>query len=368
MRTVPAQLACIFVALASCNPAGSNSVAFSASVQDLHTAPAIKSWDYLSSVHEKLSATRTEALLGFDGHKGDRILIDAWSPDGSPRISHPVLTLRRGRHGATRGTSHEEEPGHAIVELTLPSTAKYVLSVTSASAESGDLTLRLVGPSDRPRPSEAALDLTPTPSAEMTTLAGRHLGRHYKTGAHWSDRDVSDCLDQLTADSDPQTQFSDAQKLLMAARTARRDAPPQITAKQDGQITAGVEAIIGDPTTFLAQVAESDRPFALYVLTLADYFQDGAVAWKSLSAQGTDALDQVNALVANWAGSGLNAPPTVRAYTRKGALYGYRVQFEADQVDVDGSPLFSWFADEFFDPDLTWLGDGSSAAVLVDAD
>lgn len=325
---------------------------------------------YSSFVHELLTPTRPMLTFTLAGHKGDRISVDAWGTRGAKSpVAHPQLVLVEARGSNVISVAVEREPGHAVLETTLPSSAGYLVTLSAEVGSPSEATLRVFGPGQLPRPAESALDITSAPSDAMKAILGRHFGQNYVPGIVWSEADLAEAITQLESDAPGRTQLSDAQLMLMAARTASLDSPPQLTAAQAAKFSAAVESLVASPEEFKDRFEPEDRAFGLRALALAGFFDEAKVV-SDRDRTGHLIFDRVEGVLASllrpWAGAKVADAPAITVYTHKGDRYGFRADFEADQRELDASPVFTWFASEMFDYDSQWLGDVSEGAMPSD--
>ena len=73
--------------------------------------------------------------------------------------------------------------------------------------------------------------------------------------------------------------------------------------------------------------------------------------------------EQIARLIATWPGAREDASlRRVRTRSFEGALYGWQVDYAAEQRDLDGKQVWLDLSTEWFDSRTAWLGESSAGA------
>ena len=316
-----------------------------------------------SLTHGALTAAAPELAYAFNGVAGDIIAPDVWPTGASALLPALVLLGPKGASGhrsaIATGTPRGGEPRHIAIDgFKLPRTGSYLVLVSgAAAAPAGKFSLRLwMQSSHLPRQETSQIDLTLVPSA----VAQRALWAHAQAPHPWTDSEVDAVVRDLLQQADPRVAISSAQGLLSAL------ASQECTAAQRARAASGAAQLVGSARHFKALDA-SAQAFALWWLGSASglLFQpaQGPVA----APQNIDAT--VGQLIASWPGAQEDAPRRrTQAFSLGGVVYGWQVEWSATQADLDGTPVWSDFAREWFDASGNWLGEQSQGAGEPDDD
>ena len=355
------------VGAAACGGATSETTATDALVADaaltVHGTIAPQTF-----VHDRVDDSRPQVAWAFSGRAGDVIAPDVWPTAAGTGANHlqPTLALLGPKLSGKRqllatGAPRGADPAHLAIDgFTLPRTGGYLILVGRAAlGAGGEFTLRLWSSASKaPRKEAAQLELTPRFSAHTRgAIAGHQRG----PPTAWTDAEVDELIACLLEDTDRIEALSDAQALADALQIAQ--ARGLATAAHLERLRQGAASLVGSPAAFAARPRQ-EQAFALLSLGLASglVFDVAPVTPGANDPAAARAEDRVSALAAGWGGAAIDPGARFQIYRMLGATYGYAADWSAQQLDVDGTPVWLWFSAEWFDRDGGWLGERSSGA------
>ena len=308
-----------------------------------------------SFVHGTLTAAAPRIAFAFNGAAGDVIAPDVWPASSTTLV--PTLTLLgpRGRSGhraaIATGSPRDGDADHLAIDgFKLPTTGNYLV-VVGSSAGTGMVTVRLwMQSSHAPRQETAQVDLRSRPSAAAQGVVARH-----GANSAWSDADVDNIIASLPQQSDPMVAFSDAQLLLSALAAARSQG--SATDAQLQRARDGALRLMGTAQEFGA-LGPSAQAFALW------WFGElQPLLFDTAEAPALAAIDStIGGLVSQWPGVEDASGRHVRARSLQGVVYGYVVDWTANQSDADGKSVWTWWSRDYFDASGNWLGEQTVGA------
>lgn len=314
-----------------------------ATAEDLSLATSIGPQSFM---HGTISAAQPHFAYAVRGSAGEVIAADVWPTGKSPL--QPWLLLfgprRPDGHRAVlaHGQPRNSEPRHlAIDNFHLPETAGCLLIV---GGDGGQFTLRFwMQSSHLPRQDAWQVDLTAAPSAAMVAATHAH-----ENGAPWTDAEVGSLSAGIEQEQDLRVAFSDAHLLLWFLAQGG-------SADQIARARRATAQVVGAPQHFRS-LERTMQAFALF--TLEGLFFTTAAAEAPPSIE-----EQIARLIATWPGAREDASlRRVRTRSFEGALYGWQVDYAAEQRDLDGKQVWLDLSTEWFDSRTAWLGESSAGA------
>jgi hypothetical protein len=304
-----------------------------------------------SFTHGTLTAGTPQLAYAFRGSAGVMIAPDVW-PTGKSMLQPWLLLLGpRGPGGhrtlLARGSPRDGDPRHiAIDNFCLPETGSYLVL---GGGDGGQFTLRLwMQSSLLPRQEGSQVDLSTMPSEAM--LAAMHA---HESGAAWTDGEVDALAAGIEQEPDLRVAMSDAPLLLWALTAPRGGSAHQIA-----QARAAAAKLVGTPQHF----RDLDRGLQAFVLYWLGNVE--GLFFTSAAAEVPPPVEECIAqLVAAWPGA--REDRSIRRAQSKsfnGLVYGWQVEFAAEQRDTDGRQVWLDFATEWFDSSAALLGESSAGA------
>lgn len=314
-----------------------------------------------SLTHGTLTSSRPSVAYSFNARAGDTIAPDVW-PLGKSGVT-PTLALlgpkdpRGHRPLLATGAPRGSDVRHPCIDgMKLAASGNYLLVVgTVAGGRTGKFSLRLwMASSHLPRQesSQVDLDLTPSPLAVST------LQSHADSPHPWTDAEIDALVADMQRQVNPKVALSVAYYLLSALQQqAGTDA-------QRARARGAVAQLVGTPEHF-ASLGPELQAFTLWWLGNGE-----ALLFTDTAAPSPGGIDEtIGHLVAAWPGAKEDAANRrVQAKGLNGTVYGFQVEWQADWVDLDGTPAWIDFAREWFDASGEWLREQSPGASEPDDD
>jgi hypothetical protein len=359
----------VCTALPAC---GGSPLADDAGSSDLAIAGTLQPQSF---VHGTLAGGRAQATYAFTGAAGAVIAPDVWPAAGAANL-RPTLTLLspRGTNGhrvsIAHGTPRGADPRHLAIDgFRLSQAGTYLMVIgQEAQSQGGAFSVRLwTSASHAPRPESAQLDLATMTSVETHNVVAAHAGNGALAPTPWTDADVAFVVSSYLAQADRLVALSDAHELALALAVARSEG--LATDAQVSRSAAGAAQLVGTQASF-GNDTRAAQAFALYWLgkMQAAVFTSQVVQPLNRTPPAQRVSNKIDALVASWSAAVEEPGRTIRAMQRDGVIYGYVVDWGADQRDTDGSPVFTWFSTDFFDASGRWLGESSQGATEAEDD